>query len=139
MDRIAEVTAVMEAAARPGAVETEIARRFRAFIARDRDWPLVFYEFWSAGIRDRRLRAEFGRMRQTVRSEMAAAIQAVGKTHGFQLRFPADQLAAAVIAVINGLAFERVADPEAISEELAAFAVASLLAGAGKVEGERRG
>ena len=126
-ERLAEVRAVMEAAGRLEEVGPEVAEQFRAFIARDPQWPLLFYEFWSSGIRDPRLREEFDRRRQQVRDALAEALETFARQQGMRLRFPAKQLAGAISAVINGLAFERVADPESMPSELVALSVWGVL------------
>ena len=46
---------------------------------------------------------------------------------GFELRFPAPVLATAIAASINGLAFERAADPDALPEEVFAEFVTAVL------------
>lgn len=138
-ERLAEVRAVMEAAARPEDLGAEVAEQFRAFIARDPQWPLLFYEFWSSGVRDPRLREEFDRRRHEVRDAIAEALEAVARGQGMRLRYPADQLAGAIAAVINGLAFERAADPESTPHELVAFSVWSMLEAACVPEGSEDG
>jgi AcrR family transcriptional regulator len=137
-DRVAEIEAVAEAA-EGGDQELieEATGQFRDFIARDPAWPLLFYEFWSYGIRNPRLRQEFEERRCAVRDALARAIAAVTKRSGLKARYPGDQLATAVAAVINGLAFERVANPEAIPDELFSFVMWSLLGSAFVNEEER--
>lgn len=130
-ERVAEIEAVAEAAESDDQkLVEEATSQFRAFIARDPAWPLLFYEFWSYGIRNPRLRQEFEERRCAVRDALARAIAAVTKRSGLEARFPEDQLATAVAAVINGLAFERVANPEAIPDELFSFVIWSLLGSA---------
>jgi AcrR family transcriptional regulator len=126
-ERLAEVRTVMEAAARPEDVEPEVAEQFRAFIARDPEWPLLFYEFWSSGVRDPRLREEFDRRRQDIRAAIAEALRTIARQQRMKLRYPAEQLAGAISAVVNGLAFERAADPDSLPPEVVGFSVWSLL------------
>src|SRR5215208_732173 len=125
-DRIAEAHAVLAASDAPERLGDEVAKQFRAFIQRDPQWPLLFFEFWSYGVRNPRLRDEFDRRGRAVRGVVAEALQRVADQQGRELRYPADQLAAAVSAAINGLAFERVADPQAIPDELFAWVLATL-------------
>jgi len=129
-ERLAEVRAVIEAATRPEDLGDAAAEQFRAFIARDPDWPLLFYEFWSSGVREPRLRRGFERRRSQVREAIADALETLAGRLGTRLRYPADQLAGVIAAVINGLAFERAADPDAIPQELVALSVWSLVGAA---------
>jgi AcrR family transcriptional regulator len=126
-DRIAEAQAVIAAADTPERLGDEVARQFRAFIERDPQWPLLFFEFWSYGVRNPRLRDEFDHRRRAVRGVVAEALQRAAGGQDRELRYSRDQLAAVVMAVLNGLAFERVADPDAIPDELFAWVLAALL------------
>lgn len=138
-DRIAEAKAVSEAAAQPGGLGPAVLEQFRSFIARDPEWPLLFYEFWSYGLRNPRLRKEFDRRRRAVQGAFAELLEAVAEHEELALTFPADQLAAALGAVINGLAFERVADPGSLTDEVAGYAIWTLLESACKPRKETKG
>jgi AcrR family transcriptional regulator len=127
-DRVAEIRAVGEAAERGEDADDEAAVQFRRFLEQDPDWPLLFYEFWSFGVRNARLREEFGTRRQAVRDALAETLERVAAQGGFELRFPAPTLATAISAALNGLAFERAAEPEAIPDEVLAEFVAAILA-----------
>src|ERR671935_2790472 len=50
--RVAEIRALGEAAERGDQPGAEAAAQFREFLQRDPDWPLLFYEFWSFGVRN---------------------------------------------------------------------------------------
>jgi AcrR family transcriptional regulator len=109
----------------PGA---EAADQFREFLERDPDWPLLFYEFWSFGVRNAKIREEFGKRREAVRDALADTLERVARELGFRLRFPAPVLATAINASLNGLAFERAADPDAIPDEVFAEFISAVLA-----------
>src|SRR3954454_18038481 len=74
-DRVAEIRAVADAAERGERPGGEAADQFREFLERDPDWPLLFYEFWSFGIRNAKIRAEFGKRRQAVSEVLAATLE----------------------------------------------------------------
>jgi len=110
-----------------GRLEAALAAWFRSFIDENQEWPLLFYEFWSYGVRAERLRPEFEARRQAAREAIARPLVEAAASMGLEPRYPPEQLAAALSGVINGLAFERTVDPDALSEDLAAFCVATLL------------
>ena len=125
-ERVAEVEAIGAAAEgdEPG---VEAAEKLRAFLERDPDWPLLFYEFWSLSVRNPELQDELAKRRDAIRDALAETLQRVATQHGFELRFPAPVLATAIAASLNGLAFERAADPKALPDEVFAEFVTAVL------------
>jgi AcrR family transcriptional regulator len=125
-ERIAEVGAIAEAAEGDDAGE-KAAEQFRIFLERDPEWPLLFYEFWALSVRNPELQGELARRRDAIRDALADALQRIAKRHGFKLRFPASVLATAIAASLNGLAFERAADPKSLPDEVFAEFVTAVL------------
>src|SRR5262249_25234805 len=111
----------------PGRREPALAGWFRSFIDENQEWPLLFYEFWSYGVRTERLRPEFEARRRAAREAIARPLLDAAASLGLEPRYPVEQLAAALSGRINGLGFERTVDPDAPSEDLAAFCVATPL------------
>jgi AcrR family transcriptional regulator len=124
--RVAEVGAMADAAEGDAPGE-EAAERLREFLERDPDWPLLFYEFWSLSVRNPELQGELAKRRDAIRDALAETLERVAKRHGFELRFPAPVLATAIAASLNGLAFERAADPKALPDEVFAEFVTAVL------------
>jgi len=125
--QIAEIQAVAEGVEAGGEAAVEAGRQFQELLKRDRGWPLLFYEFWSFGVRNARIRGEFAKRRQSVQDALAETLDRLAAQLGFELRFPAPMLATAIGATLNGLAFERAADPGAISDEVLGEFVAAIL------------
>ena len=126
--RIAEIHAVAEAAERGEEAGAEAAQQFARFLESDPQWPLLFYEFWSFGVRNAEIQEEFSKRREAVRDALAETLERVANELGFRLRFPAPALAAAVSAALNGLAFERAADPDSIPDEVFSEFISAVLA-----------
>jgi AcrR family transcriptional regulator len=126
-ERIAELDALAESVEAGGDAAAEAGRRFRELLERDRDWPLLFYEFWSFGVRNARIQEQFATRRAAVEEALAQTLERMALQLGFQLRFPAPVLAKAVGAALNGLAFERAADPGAIPDAVFAEFVVAVL------------
>lgn len=127
-DRVAEMHTLAAAAERGENPGEEAAAQFRAFLERDPDWPVLFYEFWSYGVRNPRIQEEFTQRRQAVRDALAETLERLASQLGFRLRFPAPALATAISASLNGLAFERAADPQAVPDEVFTEFIAAVLA-----------
>ena len=126
-ERVAEIQAVADAAEREDDAGAEAAAQFRTFLERDPDWPLLFYEFWSLSVRNPNLHRELAKRRDAIRDALADTLERVAAQHGFELRFPPQTLATAIAASLNGLAFERAADPEALPDEVFAEFVTAVL------------
>ena len=127
-ERVADTRALAEVAERGESPGEEAAEQFRAFMGRDPDWPVLFYEFWSYGVRSERIQDEFAQRRLALRDALAETLEQVAKALGFELRFPAPVLATAVSAALNGLAFERAADPGGLPDEVLTEFIAAVLA-----------
>ena len=125
-ERVAEVAAMGDAA-EGDEPNKDAADRLRAFLERDPEWPLLFYEFWSLSVRNPELQGELAKRRDAIRDALAETLERVAKRHGFKLRFPAPVLATAIAASLNGLAFERAADPDALPDEVFAEFVTAVL------------
>jgi AcrR family transcriptional regulator len=125
--RVAEISAVGDAATGDAEPGEAAAAQMRSFLEADPDWPLLFYEFWSLSVRNPELGDELAERRDAIRDALAETLQRVAEHHGFKLRFPAPVLATAIAACLNGLAFERAADPEALPEEVFADFVTAVL------------
>lgn len=124
--RVAEVRAIATAAESPEP-SANAAEMLCAFLERDPDWPLLFYEFWSLSVRNPELQDELTKRRDAIRDALAEVLERVARQIGFELRFPAPMLATAIAASLNGLAFERAADPEALPDEVFAEFVTAVL------------
>jgi hypothetical protein len=105
----------------------EAAAQLKTFLEADPDWPLLFYEFWSLSVRNPEMGNELATRRDAIRDALADTLERVAKHHGFKLRFPAPILATAIAACLNGLAFERAADPEALPDQVFAEFVTAVL------------
>jgi AcrR family transcriptional regulator len=125
--RADEFRAIAEAAEGEGDASSEAAAQFRNVLEADPEWPLLFYEFWSLSVRNPELQGELAKRRDAIRDALAEALERVAMRHGFKLRFPAPVLATAVAASLNGLAFERAADPKALPDEVFAEFVTAVL------------
>jgi len=125
--RAGEFRAIAEAAEGEGDASSEAAAQFRNVLEAYPDWPLLFYEFWSLSVRNPELQGELAKRRDAIRDALAETLERVAKRHGFELRFPAPVLATAIAASLNGLAFERAADPKALPDDVFAEFVTAVL------------
>ncbi len=94
------------------------ARQWMTMIEREPELLLLFIEFWAYGVRDTRMRpkiaARFAQMRAVLTGLIADAV----REFDLELAIPAEQLAIAIDALADGIARQKLADPDAVPDEL---------------------
>ena len=87
-------------------------------IDREPELLLLFMEFWAYGVRDPEVRPKvaerFAQMRQVLTRLIADGV----REFDLELALPAEQLAVAIDALADGIARQKLADPEAVPDEL---------------------
>ena len=124
--RRAEIGSMLDQPATAEAVAIQGAERFLSFLEHDPDWPLLYFEFWAYGVRNPELHDEFTRRRRAVQDVIAQVLERAAEARGVEFPYPTEQLAIGLSAAINGLAFERAADPGAVPDEVFALMVSAL-------------
>jgi hypothetical protein len=69
-------------------------------------------------VRDPALRDAYVKRQRALRERLAEALAARHRTTGVPLTVPAEALATGIIALATGLAQERIADPDGVSDDL---------------------
>jgi AcrR family transcriptional regulator len=94
------------------------ARRWMTMIEREPELLLLFMEFWAYGVRDPQVRekvaARFAQMRLVLTRLIVDGV----REFDLELAIPAEQLAVAIDALADGIARQKLADPEAVPDEL---------------------
>jgi AcrR family transcriptional regulator len=113
------------------------ARQWMTMIEREPQVLLLFMEFWAYGVRDARMRpkvaARFAQIRELLTELIADGV----REFDLELDIPAEQLAVAIDALADGIARQKLADPEAVPDELMGRVLALLFAGATRPAGTR--
>jgi AcrR family transcriptional regulator len=104
-----------------------IGERFSAYLKERRRWLILLIDFWAQAARDRRTRRAFERRHGGLRAAVSETLGERAARLGIRLALPADELATVLIALTNGFAVERLADPEAVPADLYGRAVDLLL------------
>lgn len=100
------------------------------FLDREPELVLLFMEFWAYAVRNPEVRSRFAARYAEVRAALAGIIGAGARELGVELLRPPEQLAAAIDALADGFALQRLADPDSVPDELFGDALTMLLEGA---------
>lgn len=121
---------VIGAAASAEEKERAPADRWMEILRERPDYFPLFIEFWTHAIRKPALRGSLGKPLEELRNGNARLIAAGAAEQGFDLPGPlAEKLGMLVTALGNGLALEKLVNPEAVPDELFGDLVVMVLAG----------
>ncbi|MDQ3914251.1 MAG: TetR/AcrR family transcriptional regulator [Actinomycetota bacterium] len=87
-----------------------------SLVAKDRQWCLLYMEFWSRAVRDSQLRKRFAAQYEVWRAGIADMIERQSRELGMDLDSPPRELAAALIALFEGHVLQRLIDPAGFEE-----------------------
>lgn len=94
------------------------ARQWMTMIEREPELLLLFMEFWAYGVRDPEVRPKvavrFAQMREVLTRLIADGV----REFDLELAIPAEHLAVTIDALADGIARQKLADPEAVPDEL---------------------
>ena len=117
---IREVTEAVSAAGTDASKRSAAgAQQWIDFLDRSPEMFLLFVEYWAYAVRDPKRRAAFS-------ERFAAFRETTARMLG---RDPSDPLAPAVNALIYGVAIQRLAEPQAIDDDLLRSSLEALLRG----------
>ena len=118
--RSAEKLEDIAAAFQNGSTASERLRSGGAFLdslaERDRQWCILYMEFWGRAVRDPKLRRRFAAQHDAARTAIAGMIEAQAKELHIELDARPAELASALIALFEGHVLQRLIDPKAFNE-----------------------
>lgn len=100
-------------------MSAEASRWFSELLREERQLILLSHEYWSRAARDPEIRRRYAERQAKLRRELASALESRGNELGappFALS-PTD-VATAYVALMEGLSFQRLIDPESVSDQL---------------------
>ena len=87
-----------------------------SLVAKDRQWCLLYMEFWSRSVRDAKLRRRFAAQYAAWRTGIAQTIETQSRELGITLDAPPRELASALMALFEGYVLQRLIDPRSFDE-----------------------
>jgi len=106
------------------------ARQWMSMIEREPELLLLFMEFWAYGVRDPQVRPQVAARFAQVRELLTKLIAEGMREFDLRLELPAEHLALAIDALADGIARQKLADPDAVPDDLMGRVIALLIAGA---------
>jgi AcrR family transcriptional regulator len=103
------------------------ARQWMTMIEREPDVLLLFMEFWAYGVRDAQVRPKVAERFAQMREVLTRLIVDGVREFDLELALPAEQLAVAIDALADGIARQKLADPDAVPDELMGTVLSLLL------------
>ena len=116
--RLADMERAMSTGEPPEVQARAAGRDFIDFLSSDPDWRRLFIEAALHASRDAAFRVRLQEHYAAMRSRMADLLRARSEAGGFDPGVPFDQLATMIFAMANGVAFERLVDPESVPDDL---------------------
>ena len=95
-----------------------IGRLLTEAFTQEREWQLVFLDFWGRAVRDEAVLAQFLAHRRTLRAAIGESIQQAWERSPNTSGFTADEVVTLALALSNGLAIEDYIDPGVVAGDL---------------------
>jgi AcrR family transcriptional regulator len=87
-----------------------------SLVTKDRQWCLLYMEFWARAVRDPKLRRRFAQQYEVWRTGVAQIIETQSAELGVTLDASSPELASALIALFEGHVLQRLIDPKTFDE-----------------------
>jgi AcrR family transcriptional regulator len=87
-----------------------------SLVAKDRQWCLLYMEFWARAVRDPKVRRRFAQQYEVWRIGIAELIEGQSRELGIELDAPPRELASVLIALFEGHVLQRLIDTRAFDE-----------------------
>jgi AcrR family transcriptional regulator len=111
------------------------AQRWMTMIDREPELLLLFMEFWAYGVRDASVRPKVAERFAQVRRLLTQLIEDGVREFNLELEIPAEQLAVTIDALADGIARQKLADPDAVPDDLMGRVLSLLFAAATRPAG----
>ena len=123
IDRVLASDAEPEDQARVGAAH------FIDLITSDPEWERLFFEFSAYASRNENFRRELVARRRDLQQRMAELYRRRAEQLGVEPPFPIEDIARMTFAMADGIALQKLLDPESVSDEMYPTMLATFFAG----------
>jgi AcrR family transcriptional regulator len=123
IDRVAEGDSDVEDRARQAGVD------FMRYVGSDPEWERLFFEFAAHAARDESFRAELVTRYRSMRERIAELYRREAERLGVEPPIPVEDIATMTFAMGNGMALEKLLEPDVVPEELYGTMLAAFFGG----------
>jgi len=95
-----------------------VSQGLAELVAGQRDVVLLLFEHWALAVREPKLRRSYRQRQKALREALARTLEARHAATGVPLTYPADRLAAAILALGHGLAMSALVDRRDVPDDL---------------------
>ncbi len=135
--RLEELDTILSSEDDPDTQARAAAAGFIAAIASEPEWERLFFEFMVYAARNEGFRVELVARYRTMRERIGELLAERAARLGIEPAIPPDQVATMTFAMANGIALERMIEPEAVPEHLYPEMMAVFFSGLRARAGER--
>jgi AcrR family transcriptional regulator len=96
----------------------ELSRGLSVVLENGRDVVLLFHEYSALAVRDPKVAARYAERNMRLREELARSTRARHEAAGIPLAIPAEHVATAMIALVDGLSIQQLTEPDVVPEDL---------------------
>jgi AcrR family transcriptional regulator len=116
--RLAELDRILSTEADPDDQAREAAEGLMRMLAAEPEWHRLFFEFAVHAARNEGFRAQLVERHRALRERLAELLERRARRLGIRPVIPPEQVAAMTFAMANGMALERLLEPEAVPDTL---------------------
>ena len=127
--RLAELDRILSTEADPDEQAREAAEGLMRMLAAQPEWHRLFFEFALYAARNEGFRTQLVERYRSLRGRLAELLARRAERLGIEPVVPPDQIAAMTFAMANGVAMERLLEPEAVPDTLMGEMMATFFAG----------
>ena len=128
-ERLAELDRILSTEDDPDTQAREAAAGFMAAIAAEPEWERLFFEFAVHAARHEEFRLELVARYRGMRRRIAELLERRAERLGIEPAIPAEQVATMTFAMANGIALERMLEPDAVEDWMAPEMMAAFFSG----------
>lgn len=104
-----------------------VGERLTEAITQNREWQLLFLDYWARAVRDPAVLARFIEHRRAVRAAIAETVEHVTRSLDISMLLPADLVGLLLLGLNNGLAIEELVAPGTVPARLIGSVLTSLI------------